>query len=69
MKEDVAKTRVERASLQQSVSDLIYEVRQASDELGGALRALVESLDCRSENVAVKAKVERSGVETEFVFP
>lgn len=55
-KEDLAKTRVERANLRQTVTDSVSKVRQDIVDLGGALQSVVESSSRSSEDVADKLK-------------
>lgn len=53
VKKDSVKSRIERAGLQSSVSDIALKVPQASVALCGALRAVVRSSN-RSSKVAVE---------------
>lgn len=58
VKDDIAKTIVERADLRRSVDDLVAKVRAAFADLGGALQAVVESLDRSFADVAENVKAE-----------
>lgn len=60
VEEDLVKTRVERAKLQMSVSDLVAEVRQAFVDFGVAFLTVVVSSNRLFEDAADRVKMEVS---------
>lgn len=62
VKDDLAKSRIERANLRRSVNILVADVQEASADIGGAPQTAVKSLNRLSESIAdtFEAKVNRT---------
>lgn len=68
VKEELVKTHIERANLQWLVNDLVAKAREASASLGGALQAVVESLNRSYEDASGKDKVEMGKAWKRILF-